>query len=603
MSDNTKKYKRYFNNSIKLDLSYNCLMNQNELFDILKDAPDSNYSEKIREITNPFFELLGDYKSLKAILANNDINRMEYLYLNRKKINSILYDADETIRIDSNDMKNFFDYYHLCYMINESSEIMNYIFDFSLIMSINDLQIQAKGIKKLFLAKMVIYLIKNYKTLEIYDPKKERDCEDMIKVCNNVINKEKEEFNKNKNKIIINELDNEDLGIDKLYCGILVSLIKNNKLNEENGETLNLLNELEIKNLRLNKIIFEGLKEVLIAENLQNYLIMTYEDLFNEEKLSFYYLLFNFILKSSDYIFHIPFLYDTRKKIIEIINKNEKKLVDDLKKLKKDPKINKLEAVLNYFIELRYYREKLKKPKQNKEPQSSVSNSENLKIESNQSAQSNQSSISQNQSQSQSNNSAFNSSSDLSKNISSISSDPFNTSSFQKGKQENPNSFSNYESNPQIQINIKGEQAYQILSNSTFTLIVDKKSEQDKANVTFKEITYKIKENDPDQKIDFEDVKNIKSDDVKLNTNYTNFIQFLAKVESELKAGYKKPRETKIDLKFEMKNDLTDNYNINCIYFIHDNNLEENDFKEENFLNCNNNYSGLNCMITALSED
>ena len=601
MSEVVKKYQRYFKNDLKLDLSYNGLMNQNELFDILKEDSDGGGidTEKIKELTNPLFYLLENYENIKTILTKYNINRMEYCYLNRKKISSILYDEDKTLTIDSNILKDFFDYYHLYLMIKENSEITNYIFDFPLIKNLNDLRIQEKGIKRLILAKMTIYLINNYRTLDEFDSDHGDDCTRIIEECQNVIKNEKEVFNKNKNEIIIDDLDNEDLGIDELYCEILVSLIKNNKLNDANEEILNLLNELGIKNLRLNKIIVDGLKKVLIAENLKDYIIETYKDLFDDEKLSFYYMLFSFILKSSDYVFHIPFLYETRKKIKELINKNGHKFTNDLKKLKKDPKLDKINIVLNYFIELKYYLEKQKKNKESQREENAIKEDNRSNQSSQSNNQSNQSGLSS-LNQSQSNYSGFNSSSSANNNSSS-GSNLFDSSSYRNGKEQNPNSFSNYESNLQVNNDIKEEQAYQILSNSTFVLTVVKQSGQDKAKVTFKEIAYIPKENTPAQKIDYEDLKKIDPDNSKLKINYKNFKNYLEQVENELKGGYKNTIEITIDMKFKMQNDSTDFYNINCEYFIHD--MEDNEYKDENFLNSNGNYNGLNCLIIRLSED
>ena len=67
------------------------------------------------------------------------------------------------------------------------SEITNYIFDFPLIKNLNDLRIQEKGIKSLILAKMTIYLINNYRTLDEFDSDHGDDCTRIIEECQNVI--------------------------------------------------------------------------------------------------------------------------------------------------------------------------------------------------------------------------------------------------------------------------------------------------------------------------------------------------------------------------------------------------------------------------------
>mgnify|MGYP007070029148 CR=1 FL=1 len=203
----------------------------------------------------------------------------------------------------------------------------------------------------------------------------------------------------------------------------------------------------------------------------------------------------------------------------------------------------------------------------------------------------------ENTNQSDSNYSGFNNSSHESNN----NSDPFGTPSFKQNKQNNPNSLSNYVSEPQTQNNLKEEQAYQILSNSTLDLKVLCQSGQNEATVTFGEITYKPQENAPEQKIDFTDLKLIKPDDSDLKRNYDNFIKFLETVESEFKSGYKKQNEAIIHIKFKKDEDINDNYNINCEYFIIDKDKkEDNEFKDENFLNKNGIYEGLNYLIDEL---
>ena len=65
----------------------------------------------------------------------------------------------------------------------------------------------------------------------------------------------------------MNEIKFPEIEIDELYCKIIVSLIRNNKL-EYKLETINILNELDIINLSLNKTILNGLLQVLVEDNL-----------------------------------------------------------------------------------------------------------------------------------------------------------------------------------------------------------------------------------------------------------------------------------------------------------------------------------------------
>lgn len=122
------------------------------------------------------------------------------------------------------------------------------------------------------------------------------------------------------------------------------------------------MKELEIKDLRLTPIIFDGLLKAFNEKKIiDKYKIEKLEDLENEEKLIFYQVLFEYILKDSIYICYIPFLIDTRKKIIEIIHeeKNIEYLAEEFKKTKSDD--IKLKKVLSYFIELDYLKKNLNK--------------------------------------------------------------------------------------------------------------------------------------------------------------------------------------------------------------------------------------------------
>ena len=179
-------------------------------------------------------------------MEQNDMNIMEYLYLNRKKINNILYEEDRYLFIDSNIIKNFSDYYYLYMLIKENSDLIFYQYNFALIRNCYDLLIFSKGtLKTIILAKITMVLTNNY----YYDPPLsnenenqkiiEKDCDYIFNKCKEIFKNEKDELK----KYIGNE-ELDDFEIDELYTSILVSLIKNNKLNDSD-EIKVLLNEIE----------------------------------------------------------------------------------------------------------------------------------------------------------------------------------------------------------------------------------------------------------------------------------------------------------------------------------------------------------------------
>ena len=128
MKSNTRKYIRCFSNNLRLDLSYNGLISQSEVFNILEDINNKDEKEKIK-IIDPVKESIENYANIKSILENKDINIFEYLYLNKERIHIILYNEDENITINSEMMKEFSDYYYLYFLIR-AEELLNYKYEY-----------------------------------------------------------------------------------------------------------------------------------------------------------------------------------------------------------------------------------------------------------------------------------------------------------------------------------------------------------------------------------------------------------------------------------------------------------------------------------------
>ena len=215
-------------------------------------------------------------------------------------------------------------------------------YDFKFVKRLYDITINTKfDIKKIILAKILETLIYNYG--KETNEKEEYELDKMRKKCDDISEKYKNEPNKNIIGLVIDQLKDYCYEIEDIYSEIIKLLIINNKL-DESEETINLLKEIEIKSIRLNKNLFDSLSEVLIEKYLNRYEILNYNDLFNDEKITFYFILFEYILKSSDYIFHIPFLFETRNNIKEIIKNNLGNFSFDLKNGENKIKNNKINS-------------------------------------------------------------------------------------------------------------------------------------------------------------------------------------------------------------------------------------------------------------------
>lgn len=579
MKSNTRKYIRCFSNNLRLDLSYNGLISQSEVFNILEDINNKDEKEKIK-IIDPVQESIENYANIKSILEKKGINIFEYLYLNKERIHIILYNEDENITINSEMMKKFSDYYYLYFLIR-AEELLNYKYEYRLLSELKEkVNIEKSPIKKIIFSKILLCLIKNFN--EIYGDEFGDKCEEMEEDCKNWINSEKYSLKKYNINLDLDKLADDGVEIDDIYINILISLIKNNKLNDSQ-DTLNILSELEIKDLRLNKKIYNGLKPIFNENDLKKYLISSYSDLINNEIITFYRMLFVYILKSSDYIFNIQFFIDLRTKIIGLVKTNIGILCNDLKKGKSQDNIIKLEEVLPYFINLESYKQRYKK--ENK--QSTLKSNNN-----NQSVQgSGMSNFKSNQS------------SESQSNLGSSSyGNPFDNSSAKKREPSDPLNQPNFNDNEQDER--KKEQAYQILKKSKFSMDISYKKGQREADITYSSIAYgEVENTDKSQTVEITDIKSIKADDEILNSNYEKFLQYLNQIEKDIKIKYKKEKKINIIITFSMTNDSlerSENYKINCNYNINDENRKgERDFTDEDFLN-KVNYEGLSYMIDAL---
>ena len=563
------KYGKYIENNTKLNLSYNGLMVLNEIYEIFNEDELKNDNNK--KIINPFYELINNKDNITSILKGRDLNVLEYLYLNRHKIHQILYDSDSTITINEEMLKEYTDYYYLYCLIKNLSVLINFKYNFQIVQDAYDKQIISKGIiKRIIMSKIVITIIDNFleeeKDNEIIDK-----CTNIKTKCIEYINNNKQELNKYQKDLDLDNLEKRDVFIEDIYSDIIYYLIINNKLNQSEE----ILNELEIKKIRLNKSIFDSINNAFSEENINNYEISEYNDFFNQDKINFYFILFEYILKSSDYIIYIPFLSKIKEKILQKVKENLDDLYNyfELNRKKNDNSITKLKQVLNYFIELNYYLEKAKaEKKQNAKPS---------QIESNNSSMAN---------------------SQMSYNLSEYSSSMYNSSkygfensSFKNRNNNNLNSYSNYEISEKSISELKKDKAFNILSDSNFVVMLEYKQGRNKANIEYKKISYKDESNKICE-LTLEELKNIVSEDSELNSKFGQFIILLDKIESELISQYKRNKKTEINLHFIMEN--YNNYYIKDNYNINDDDINEKEFIEENILD--NNFTGLTYMINEL---
>ena len=331
-------------NSFKISLCYKYTLN------------DPYENEKNEQKDNPISNLFSSFDEIKYIIENNNkyLNLFKFIYFNRTKINSILYDSEEMIHLNSTDIKNdISNYFYLALLLESDQTVVNYEYSFDIIKNI-DKQLKNKEnkdnniFKQMVTSKLLIDLIENYRLSEQEDEqyKEQLDTieEKAIKINEECIKK----LGLEEKKIKTNNK------IDQIYAEIINKIIQKVQIEKD----LNTVEQMDLSNINITKNIFDELTNVLdIIKNKdisEKYIIKDIKDLTNEETINFYYILFKYILKSSRYIYQIPLILESRKAILKMIN-SSKDFLNDLDNINNK---DKLKYILNFITDSKFYHNK-----------------------------------------------------------------------------------------------------------------------------------------------------------------------------------------------------------------------------------------------------
>jgi hypothetical protein len=277
-------------------------------------------------------------------MKENDLELLKYFYFNRKQINDFTYNEEEVIEINSEIIQNkYIDYFYLSLLIEDNINIVNYEYTLDFIKEIND---QIKGnnndcLRELMMSKILLVLIRNYKGTEEYDYNKNEIDElekfNLERIESNIRKLKEFELNLNKEDIIKKK-------IDEIYVGIIMDLIKKNKI-DDIKYTNNIMMQLDLENINITKTMYDGLANILKSENnyMKKYIISNRDDLYNNDIINFYYILFKYILKKPIYIYQIQFFDKIRKNIFTIIKTGIEKYGNE-----------NLEYIVNFFTDSYY---------------------------------------------------------------------------------------------------------------------------------------------------------------------------------------------------------------------------------------------------------
>ena len=331
-----------------------------KICDLINNLSNIDYIYNYNKFINEFKKLTEkndinfiNINDFEIIFGFNKLNTIKLLYYNRTDIHKILYDKEITIKIDGN-IQNISFYYYLSLLIKKNPIMINYSFSYEYLKKIDEKQKNNENIfNKIMFSKIIIDLIDNFKNQEDYDKKLSNEIEEKILNENYKII---EDNISNVNKLLGLYWDKKYIrkkAIGKLYLEIKTALIEKNIV-KDFKQILNIINQLEWENIY-------NIDEISIIFNknekyINDYLISKNEDLYDDNKISFYYnFLENITKKSSIFIYRIKLLLKTRKFIIKLINSKSNILIynDNIKE--------KFEYILKVITDSEYYMEKYKK--------------------------------------------------------------------------------------------------------------------------------------------------------------------------------------------------------------------------------------------------
>ena len=303
------------------------------------------------EINEKKYKLISNFLDIKLAYDGINTGKTKFLYYNRRQIEEILYECDEIIEIKDLGKKiRLSEYFYLDLLINENLNIINYIYNINLIIFLNEYNKQEVfPIKKVIISKIIIDLIYYYKDMDFYSSEDDSQL-NLIEQSNIMIIKD----NNNALDVFEKSLKKKEK-IDLIYIKLFIYFVKKRKFNNYDY-IYKIIKDLDYESISMTKNMFEELKKELDINNnyAKYYNIRAVEDLNDIEKVNFYYILFKYILKTSFYIYHIPFLLNLKKNFIHMI-KNDLNDLIILLNLKDNIVREKIEYLLKMIPDSEFY--------------------------------------------------------------------------------------------------------------------------------------------------------------------------------------------------------------------------------------------------------
>ena len=312
----------------------------------------ASLNNKLKLNNDPIPLLINKFTDVQTFLDEKKLTKI--LYFNLDTVHKVLYDYDQIITI-SDAMENdlCFNYY-LFLLIKAGEEIINYEFSKKYI-NLFKLKIKENKYYNIITYKIIIEFINNFRNCNSYDEDNDNDFVSELE------NESREYINNNLNifhdiKLNLTYEDIFEKNLDELYVDIIVALMKNNKFYDYEY-TLNIFKQLDLENIDIQFFSSEKLWNIILETlNSKNDFIKIndindFDDFNDMNKINFYYFIFKYVLKSSFYMYNIPFLLQLRKKVIEIL-----KLQDYITfTISNEIYIERIEYIIKRLCDLDYY--------------------------------------------------------------------------------------------------------------------------------------------------------------------------------------------------------------------------------------------------------
>jgi len=297
--------------------------------------------------------LMKKYSDIEIIQNIKTSKTFNFIYLYRKNIHKILYDEENFIKMKGNKSEeNLYKLFYLILLIKDNSDVVNYIYDLKYIENVNNFRKKNKNVITSFILSMIIIqLISNFKETDNYD----KSNEEQLKIIEKENIKIRNCFNfSGELNMNINEKLIEDNNIEEIYLNIIISLLEKEKL-EDFKYASNIFEQLGLKTINITENIYNELKKIFGSDEnyIKKYMIRNFEDICDEKKINFYYIIFNYIFKDILYLYNIPFLHNLKRTLFKIVKSGADRIF--YLDIKDSELRNRLEFNIKFICDLKYY--------------------------------------------------------------------------------------------------------------------------------------------------------------------------------------------------------------------------------------------------------